>query len=48
MLKECDTNKCQNDLQQLQWKGQGREEDHVTELRDEVEVELNIVEVKSW
>jgi hypothetical protein len=29
MLKECKTNECQNKLQQLKWKEQGKEEDHV-------------------
>jgi len=28
MLKECKTEECRNKLQQLQWKEQGKEQDH--------------------
>jgi hypothetical protein len=29
MMDGCKTKECQNKLQQLQWKGQGKEHDHV-------------------
>jgi hypothetical protein len=29
MLRECKTSRCQNKLQQLQWKEHRKEEDHV-------------------
>jgi hypothetical protein len=29
MLEECKTAKCQNKLQQLEWKEEAKEEDHV-------------------
>jgi hypothetical protein len=48
MLKEFNTNKCQRNLQKLQWKRTGNRGRLRDRLRDEIEVELYIVVVKSW